>query len=132
MCSVVLRPAVKPACSLRRWLWKVGLMRSKRIIANSFPGMESMVMPRWFEHTSLFPLFFQSHLIIESPPFLSSSAVMEQMPGARLFLRRLRQSSTSRLVTGSVCECASGVACSASRWSSASVASHGLFSRSLK
>ena len=104
-------------------------------------------MPRWFEHTSLFPLFFQkgriihlrqssgmvflihtmlimyaSHLIIESPPFLSSSALMEQMPGARLFLMRLRQSSTSRLVTGSVCESASGVAWSASRWSSASVA----------
>ena len=48
MCSVVLRPAVKPACSRRRCLWKVGLMRSKRIIANSFPGMESRVMPRWF------------------------------------------------------------------------------------
>ncbi len=66
-------------------------------------------MPRWFEHTSLFHLFFQkgrmiplrqssgmvflihtmlimyaSHLIIESPPFLSSSAVMEQMPGEKI------------------------------------------------
>ena len=134
MCSVVLRPAVKPACLRRRWLWKVGLMNSKRIIANSFPGMESRVMPGWFEHTSLFPLFFQkgrmihlrqssrmiflihtmlimyaSHLTIESPPFLSSAAVMEQMSGARLFLRRLKQSSTSRLVTGSVCESAPGV-----------------------
>ena len=58
ICSVVLRPAVKPACSLRRWLWKVGLM------ANSFPGMESRVMPRWFEHTSLFPLFFQKGRMI--------------------------------------------------------------------
>ena len=34
--------------------------------------------------------------------------MMEQMPGARLFSRRVRQSSTSRLVTGSVCESASG------------------------
>ena len=75
-------------------------------------------------HTML--IMYASHLIIESPRFLSSSAVMEQMPVARLFLRRLRQSSTLRLVTGSVCESASGVACSASRWSSASVASHGL------
>ena len=123
----------------------------------SFPGMESRVMPLWFEHTFLFHFFFQkgrmiplrqssgmvfliytmlimyaSHLIIESPPFLSSSAVMEQMAVARLFLRRLRQSSTSRLVTESVCESASGVACSASHWSSASVASHGLLGRSLK
>ena len=40
------------------------------------------------------------------PALLSSrppTAVMEQIPGARLFLRRLRQSSTSRLVTRSVC-----------------------------
>ena len=73
---------------------------------------------------------YASHLIIESPSFLSNSAVMEQMPGARLFLMRL--SSTSQLVTGSVCESASGVAWSASRWSLASVASHDLFSRSLK
>ena len=58
--------------------------------------------------------------------------MMEQMPRARLFLRRLRQSSTSQLVTGSVCESASGVACSASRRNLASVASHGLLSRSLK
>ena len=39
-------------------------MRSKRIMANSFPGMESRVMPRWFEHTSLFPLFFQKGRMI--------------------------------------------------------------------
>ena len=45
ICSVVIRPTVTPACSLRRWLWKV---RSKRIFANSFPRMESRVMPRWF------------------------------------------------------------------------------------
>ena len=50
-------------------------------------------------HTML--IMHASHLIIVSPPFLSSSAVMEQMPGARLFLKRL--SSTSQLVTGSVC-----------------------------
>ena len=84
-------------------------MRSKRIIANRFPGMESRVMRRWFEQISLFPLFFQKGndstspiirdgfldpynvdyvgqpLNIESPPILSSSAVMEQIPGARLF-----------------------------------------------
>ena len=34
-------------------------------------------------------IVYASHLIIESPPFLRSSAVMEPMPGARLFLRRL-------------------------------------------
>ena len=49
-------------------------------------------------------IMYARQLIIESPPFLSSSAVMEQMLGARLFLRRLRQSSTSTLVMGSVCE----------------------------
>ena len=81
-------------------------------------------------HTML--IMCASHLIIESPHFLISYAVMEQMSGARLFLRPLRQSSTSRLVTGSVCESASDVAWSASRWSLASVASHGLLSRSLK
>ena len=43
-----------------------------------------------------------------------------------------RVDSTSRLVTRSVCESASAVACSASRWSSASVASHGLLCGSLK
>ena len=32
----VLRPAVKPGCSLRRWLWKLGLMLSKRIIGDGF------------------------------------------------------------------------------------------------
>ena len=73
LCSVVLRPAVKPACSLRRWLWKVGLMCSKRIIANSFPGMESRVMLRWFEHTSLFPLFFQKGRMI---PLRQSSGMV--------------------------------------------------------
>ena len=41
----------------------------------------------------------------------------------------MRHSSTSQLVTRSVGESASGVACSVSRWCSASIASHGLLKR---
>ena len=48
-------------------------MRSKRIMANSFPGMESSVMPRWFEDTSLFPLFFQKGRMI---PLRESSGMV--------------------------------------------------------
>ena len=49
------------------------LLVAKRIMANSFPGMESRVMPRWFEHTSLFPLFFQKGRMI---PLRQSSGMV--------------------------------------------------------
>ena len=57
-------------------------MRSKRIMANSFSVMESRVMPRWFEHTSLFPLFFQKGIMIP----LRQSSVMVFLHGPRVIL----------------------------------------------
>ncbi len=41
--------------------------------AHSFPLLESRVMPRWFEHTSLFPLFFQKEIMI---PLRHSSGIV--------------------------------------------------------
>jgi len=119
--------------------------------------MERRVIPRWLLQTSLSPFFFQngymiprvqssgrfsecqtslmmcvSHRMILSPPTLSISDLISQMPGARLFFSSCTAFFTSSTITGSVEHSRDGSAACEEASRSRSRLTGGWWSRSLK